>query len=82
VAEVLPLQEAQQLRPGEDRVAPKNFGMSRRRQRLITGSSIRRHYLAPPQLPRRSILAALAENRSLGSVGPWLAISIGAPKAN
>ena len=27
-------------------------------------------------------LAALAENRSLDSVGPWLVISIGAPKAN
>jgi hypothetical protein len=26
-------------------------------------------------------LAALAENRSLDSVGPWLVISIGAPKA-
>ena len=27
-------------------------------------------------------LAALAENRSLDSVGPWLVISIGAPKAD
>jgi hypothetical protein len=26
-------------------------------------------------------LAALADNRSLDSVGPWLVISIGAPKA-